>query len=75
MFSSPLFLADEEMADTERFFDRAEEKIVRLVVNEVVAIRNLLEEESITREKVSVVDVLFYILNHLHTPCPISAGG
>ena len=50
-----MFLTDEEMADTERFFDRAEEKVVRLVVNEVVAIRSLLDEESIAREKVSVI--------------------
>ena len=40
------------MADTERVYDRAEEKSVRDVVNEIVSIRDLLREENTIREKV-----------------------
>jgi hypothetical protein len=52
---SKFMLLGEEVAETERFYDRAEEIAVRSVIDEIVSIRGLLKEEKDIQEKVRIM--------------------
>lgn len=64
---SKFMLLSEEVAETERFYDRAEEKAVRLVIDEIVNIRSLLKEEKDIQEKEdhSLLDTMLYAQQRL----------
>jgi len=57
----------EEVAETERSYDRAEEKAVRAVVDEIVNIRDLLKEENHIQETEdhALLDTMLYAQQRL----------
>lgn len=73
---SKFMLLEEDMADTERVYDRAEEKSVRAVIDEIVSIRNLLREENSTREKEdnTLLDTMLYAQQRLQAAIVRSFG-
>lgn len=73
---SKFMLLEEDMADTERVYDRAEEKSVRDVVNEIVSIRDLLREENTIREKEdnTLLDTMLYAQQRLQAAIVRSFG-
>lgn len=67
---SKFMLLGEEVADTERSYDRAEEKAVRRVVDEIVVIRGLLKDEKDIQEQVSIYNQIYAFLSlWLHIYC------
>ena len=66
----------EEIADTERTYDRAEEKAVRLVVSEMMKIRALLGAEAVRREAEdnALLDSMLYAQQRLQGAVLTSFG-
>ena len=73
---SKFVLLGEEVADTERSYDRAEEKAVRMVIEEVVGIRGLLSSEEDLREKEDnvILDTMLYAQQRLQAAILRSFG-
>lgn len=67
---------DSQVADTERSYDRAEEKAVRLVVREILAIRRLLQQEKDLRETEdnTLLDAMLYSQQRLQGAILASFG-
>jgi hypothetical protein len=64
---SKFMLLGEEISDTERHDDRQEEKSVRVVIDEIIKIRDLEKEETAIREKEdnTLLDTMLYAQQRL----------